>query len=446
MSAGGYRWENKVFAEGPADSYYNLLTHRQGKKNQKIHPDYVYWEQPRVAGPPDSVIEFLEINNMTQHADMLRKQIYPSEGKVSVPVDVAPPKSPTEIATGAALRSVSVLSSLIPGLAALTVHSPSTDEEPMVCSGNLEVSAEERDRIDKLSFDQLEDLCDFSFWGVRAKAKVRKVIDGDTFDLCWWVPMRVLSHTRTCDKKKCVAAIFEFDGKRIPVPSKDTGFYISRRVRLARADADEHNKPGGPIATALIAGIFHEMKNEVYITAWNGDKYGRTLVDLYRTPDLSDKGLIVNELLAYSHPVLGHVYNPYGGGTKEKFEYEKAAVCVSPTQAQVPLGAPLRPPPLPTLPTVAPSIGWGGGSSWSVPQQAAPPLFTAPLEAASPWASAGPTPSWGFASQTTASPWAVVPPTPQSAVQVAALAVPATPVWGASVVPGGQVAFPWTTR
>jgi len=167
--------------------------------------------------------------------------------------------------------------------------------------------------IEKVPMEQLEALCTFSLLGIKTKAKIVDIVDGDTFDLAFFIPLTELMSLRE-EKKRG-------KGLRMVRPvlaaSEAKGFFTKMRCRLNGIDAAEHDTAQGQEAIKVVTNKFNSINNIVYLQCYQFDKYGRLLVELYE--DVNYLKSINQQFLNTVHPTLGVMFLSYTGGTKADY-------------------------------------------------------------------------------------------------------------------------------
>lgn len=289
-----YVFAGKTFEESTVGKYYNLDTRRFISKAPKNSgKDFHLLDSPRVAGYDNQIVEFFNTNHLPVPAQFV------SQVEQKAPLKVEPMLLAGNIAK--AMSSIPPLATFLP--LAMSIICKKT--------GSV-ILSDSSAKIEEIPYEELDALCNFSFNGLMAKARLMYLVDGDTFDLAFFCPLDIFTKKITEGKKQGPRAILNADG----------GLFVKRRCRLYGLDAAEHNTVRGPIATQLFkdytlkGGDVKEWY--VYIQCFGDDKYGRLLVKIYEdsqfTKPLEDK------LLAYRHSEYGAVYNSYYGKTKQTFE------------------------------------------------------------------------------------------------------------------------------
>lgn len=269
--------EGATFTEPPPGSWYNLESHRKITRVPARRTDFVLHESPRVAGPSVLITRFLELN--AQPAPQPEPTPRPEYAGVG-------PTSPTfyGIPIPKFLRRRTV------------PHCPVYYPQSM--------------DIADVPVTELESLCEFTLTGLRVKAKVLHIVDGDTLDLAFFIPMSFLGAAQTQSrgtKARTVRTVLPF--------AQDQGFFARMRVRLAEIDTAEKDTNKGVIAKKLLEQRLSTVNSVVYAHFLKFEKYGRLLADVYEDEHYTMN--IRTPLLAFAHPVLGPVAVPYSGGKKQ---------------------------------------------------------------------------------------------------------------------------------
>lgn len=170
--------------------------------------------------------------------------------------------------------------------------------------------------VSALTQQQLDSMCTFTFAGLFVKARVDRVIDGDTFEIVFYVPLVLLGRARGIGDKGAPRT------SMIPTRGyEQTGFFTKVMVRMYGYDAAEKDTEAGKLAKQLMEEKFRSLGGIVWCqfieTNIANDKYGRTLVVMYgdenRTQSVNDYLLSME-----SKHNIKMVY-PYLGGKKESF-------------------------------------------------------------------------------------------------------------------------------
>lgn len=165
--------------------------------------------------------------------------------------------------------------------------------------------------IEHIDENCLSELAKFSFDCLFVKAKVNKVVDGDTIDLYCIVPMNILCQPRL---KKSSNKIQEKCNALVGNEMTDTKMLVKLRCRLFGIDTADKDKGKKKAGTEYLKRIIHENNNVVYCYFLGKGARGRELVELYTEPN--SKESINNKILKYEDPTFGKLAYPYFGGTK----------------------------------------------------------------------------------------------------------------------------------
>ena len=249
----------------PEEKWYNLRTKRLITRKPEDYPDYVLNDTYRVAGTRDMLERFLEINSLS------------STG--SVP-------------------SISRRRSRSPG----EVRVDTVDNR--VCTSTDDVSRVPRDILEKL--------CPFNFAGLRTKAVVTRVIDGDTFEVVFHAPFSFLSEVKTRYVGRARKPVQEI----YALPSSESqGFFMKFQLRSKGVDAAEHNTVEGVWAKMWYEHNLSSLNDVVYLEIGCQDKYGRLLGDMYADPEYTRNltSILVGVKCPYTNNTVCVMYD---GGTK----------------------------------------------------------------------------------------------------------------------------------
>jgi endonuclease YncB( thermonuclease family) len=325
-----YTFAGKTFTEPQPGSWYNL---QSGLVVKNPKPNFLTLDNPRVTGNPETVESFRRENRLpkeeilgspTTISTIMRGQNEPMM-PIAPGVGLTRPEAQALVPALFTLPAASGfgMMPMMPFLPAafrqrITPQLQAIEEtypqfEVQVCRPRDvgTVLALQTDDIEKVPVEHLESLCEFTLARIRTKARVMRVLDGDTFDLTFIVNMTTLTEPREIRTR----AGLEKTQPVLAFPESQ-GFAMRMNCRLYGADAYEHNTPQGDLATHLMTNWLNEHKNVVYVVFRDFDKYGRPLVELYTNPDYTES--YAQRLLDYTDPVLGKVAEPYFGGTKSE--------------------------------------------------------------------------------------------------------------------------------
>lgn len=228
-----------LFTEPPSGSWYNLATGRKITKTPKECPTYQLNPSPRVAGTPDMIERFLAV----QQGNILAGPSTSSEG-----------------------RSRFALTSL-----------------PVCCSST---------DVEDLTPEQIDAVPKFTLAGLATKARVIRVIDGDTLDLLFFVSLEQLLVLKLQESTR-------------------GGFFTRWVTRISEYDAAETSTTKGKIAKTMMEEKIANLNNIVHIRILKFEPHGRVLADVFE--DAACKRHIKHFLLDFTHPTLGKVAVPNHG-------------------------------------------------------------------------------------------------------------------------------------
>lgn len=299
-----YNLEGKVFVEPEFGTWYNLGSGRKITKKPVGAPDYILNEYPRIAGTAEMINRFWEIQERV-HQSYQGFTILPVKPVTPVlpPVSVSSPT--TMVGRPSTTMTVQVSSPMAP---TTMTGRPSTC--PMNTAGTTLYYPTSTD-VEDIPRDHLDQMCEFTLAGLQLKAKVLHVVDGDTLDLAFFVPMPYLNAPRqeTPTRSRTFRTVRSAIGF-----AEDRGFFTRMRVRLAEIDTAEKKTNKGRIAKRLLENRLIRLNGIVYANFLKFEKYGRLLADIFE--DEARTRNITQPLLEYRHPMLGAVAVPYHGGTK----------------------------------------------------------------------------------------------------------------------------------
>jgi len=149
------------------------------------------------------------------------------------------------------------------------------------CSDNsgsiIETSGNNTD-VESLSDNQINSLCNFTFYGLFVKCKIIKIIDGDTFDIVFFAPIKNFTYLRT---KKGYPVIIPNNVVQSSTLSNQFGFFVKIRCRCYGYDSPEISTDDGKIAKDYISKKIISQNYIFWVTIMNEDKYGRHLCIFY---------------------------------------------------------------------------------------------------------------------------------------------------------------------
>jgi endonuclease YncB( thermonuclease family) len=270
--------------------WYNLRTGRFISAKPSDYPTYIMNDEYKVAGTIDMIKRFFQINNLGEADRAIQDVVYEKISDIKVPS-----VNRTRIKENSSFFSFSL----------------QREREPTKNVDHKHVVALTRD-IAKIPDEILSKLCSFNLAGLNVKAKVIRVIDGDTFELAFFVPMKFLSERKTRYVGRARKPIEEI----YALPYKDSdGFFTMMTVRSNGVDAAEHDTVEGIWAGRWFEHTFEKLEGIVYMNISIQDKYGRLLADIYEDENMTTN--ITKMLEGCLCPYTGKsVCEVYGGGTK----------------------------------------------------------------------------------------------------------------------------------
>ena len=183
------------------------------------------------------------------------------------------------------------------------------------------VSMVKTNDIENVSDEVLSTLDTFSFSRINAKAKVLYVVDGDTIDVGLILSPKELcvSHWSRRNKQMCQTQLVRICGDSSDDNSSnvnlDGGILMKLRLRLYGIDTAEKDTVQGQRCKDWSILKYNELNNIVYVTLMGTDARGRTLANIYESPN-SDRS--INQLLIdHTDPFYGKLCVPYYGETKD---------------------------------------------------------------------------------------------------------------------------------
>lgn len=272
-----YNLHDQKIAPPQGEGYYNLGTGRIIHRKQK---DMVLHDNPRVAGTIEQLTQFFAKNSIVLPGEIKVDRRHKRNDSTMGVLSPRPIRDPMcELIKEMCLLSIDV------GKSAL--RKMNTD-------------------VEKLSSEQIASLKVQSLNGMRMKGLMSNIIDGDTYDIVVYVPLKALS------KEFHVGSTLFKNG--IPINDKESGYFCKVRCRAFGIDAAEHDTKEGVKAIDVVKNKISELKNIVYCEFKGGDKYGRELVVLYE--DSGYSRCINTYICNYRDPTLGSIAVGYSGGNK----------------------------------------------------------------------------------------------------------------------------------
>lgn len=167
--------------------------------------------------------------------------------------------------------------------------------------------------------DEIKNICDFDLRGLQTWARVVNVKDGDTLDLCYFISSDFIEFTRKLSSRSKIAQRngLVYTGGASTEGETPFGYFTVSTCRLNGVDAMEHDTKQGQEAIRLFALELQKTNNIVWCHFIKYEKYGRGLVELYKDSDMKEG--INRFYIGKKHPLLGILYEEYGGGAKSEY-------------------------------------------------------------------------------------------------------------------------------
>jgi endonuclease YncB( thermonuclease family) len=146
-------------------------------------------------------------------------------------------------------------------------------------------------------FEDAEKLERFTLYGISTQGKILSVYDGDTFDICFKVPIQQLTQERQLSKTKRGICVICDD------PS--SSLMMRMKCRLEGVDARELKSEGGKKAKEILEGYI--LQKILRCELGGIDKYGRQLIRIF----VDEKDLAVHLTELYPE-----YFCSYDGGAK----------------------------------------------------------------------------------------------------------------------------------
>lgn len=274
--------EFKAAAPG---KWKNLDTGRDLANRPRGAQDFWFVREPRIAGSKATLARYFE--SREQPLPQLYEQ---------------PPSSqPPVVTTGnqriiplkPIRRDVDELAAMVQRitLAALPKHTV-TDTIRGTSSQVLRSSSGDIRRVPR---EKLATLGRFSLNGLEGEMAILEVLDGDTYDIAFVVPMTTVTAfgAMTTEEHIVMRDVF----------------------RLYGIDAAEKNTIQGQLATLLAKKYVDEEKGYMRGKIMGWDKYGRAIIELFTAGGDS----LAEILIKHEHPRYGKIAVPYHGATKDEY-------------------------------------------------------------------------------------------------------------------------------
>lgn len=232
-------------------TWYNLETNRKITTKKK---EYLYLDNPNIAGSHKMLIEFYKLNNLPL------------------------PESLKTFLSNSPIKKIS-----------------------------------QYNDIDDISEQEFEMLTTFSFQRICCKAKVDRVIDGDTLDLFILVPFSDLTNMNLIKSEGCISNKCNILCNKSEIEAKLVFKVRCRLFGIDTADIDHDKKEAGK---KYLQSLIEKCNYKVYCKFLGRELHGRELAEIFE--DSEYKNNICTNILEYDDPVYGKLAYPYFGGTKIK--------------------------------------------------------------------------------------------------------------------------------
>lgn len=273
------------FEENPA-AWYNLQTNRFLKNPPRDPQLNSSLRGIRVLGTRDHLIEFWKRN-----IDQLG-QVYPKGTKFE-----------------------QVVFQPFTDIAFLTEDAARRSQLCYLGTAGTVISSTHAQDVEQLTNDEINQMCPFSFAGLFVKARVDSVVDGDTLNVIFLVPLMELGSARAIGPKGAARTTI------LTSSPQPTSFFVYDTIRMYGYDAQEKDTPEGQTAKRLFEQKLASLNNIVWCQFVEAniaqEKYGRILAVLYEDKERTRP---LNDYLFRQQQQLGiKLVNPYLGGTKTSF-------------------------------------------------------------------------------------------------------------------------------
>ena len=140
--------------------------------------------------------------------------------------------------------------------------------------------------VELLSDDHLKYLVPLTYKGLVLKAKIIKIIDGDSFDALIYLSLHQLSILKN---KKIGRGRSNKTEPFVPIITNNinSGFFTKVEIRAYGIDTAEKNTKRGLLAKSIMQYKYSLSNNIVYLSFKGTEKYGRHLCEIYSDPSLS---------------------------------------------------------------------------------------------------------------------------------------------------------------
>jgi len=272
--ASWYNLKGNTFEEIP-DQWYNLRTNRFVSNKPSTYDPVYGLKGIRVLGTKEDIDKFWELNNKQFTGRRMEDLLFEPFNDISF------------LANDAVHRSQICFT----GTAGSVISTTDTTD------------------VSLLTQEHMDMMCRFTFDGLFVKARIDNVIDGDTFDVVFYVPL--VSLGRVSNQKSPIV---------LNSTQENIGFFTKVCVRMYGYDAAEKDTEAGKLAKKLMEEKLTLLDNTVwcqFINTGDSDKYGRSLVVLYED---EEKHHLLNTYLSDQEKIYNmKMVFPYLGGKKKTF-------------------------------------------------------------------------------------------------------------------------------
>jgi hypothetical protein len=167
--------------------------------------------------------------------------------------------------------------------------------------------------IQNIPSSATEGLQYFGFSGLKTKARVEEVVDGDTIIISFIVNLGQLS-----EKKECGRSHNQFKSQILSSSlNKDVNIIVKKRARLAEIDAAEHDTVQGQLATFYMKKLFEKNNGYINIEITKMDKFERPLIKIYCIENNNE--YLNFHLIGKSFGKYGVIASKYKGEAKSEY-------------------------------------------------------------------------------------------------------------------------------
>ena len=191
---------------------------------------------------------------------------------------------------------------------------PSDNEEEENCeldTAGTTLFIPSSDDVEDVPENIIEKMCPFELTNLTGKAKIIRILDGDTIELLFFIKIKELLGLREKGRAKG-RGLNKHRDLKVAALSKHTnaGFFATFSCRFSGIDAAEHDTIPGMLNSLLLEDYFNSLNNIIYIKIIKFDKYGRMLANLYS--DKNYNNLINTKLVGVEVDELPEIYKENG--------------------------------------------------------------------------------------------------------------------------------------